>query len=665
MAYRISTRIGSIGRETPLADTRVLASSVFTSDKGSAYPRRFSRGDFNRFRSIYGDPSGGHECLSEILTVMGGYSFVGCRAVPEQHSYGATLLYQNTVNQQLVQENRTLYPHCGIKIEDFDALPEGEGASGSVRMLIEVGDQGLGAVQGVVVDGYARDGGTGVLTISVSQDGLDGSNVAGSNSLGQFLPQRMIAVRKTAPAGENYEFTKVDGADEFTIASTLFPEGTGGYDSVTDFQAQFDLYTEGNLQFTLGGALVISKLLDEDLTFSFVKDDITDYFTLTIQNSLSETLGSYVVSFTRGDTNNQGVSVFIEDVLLDNPYIKYLRLQANPIALSTGEGLQISEDAFTLSSGISFGSVGSEEVGVAMEKIGDFGSQNINVYFDSIGAETVADSNAIHSAIANVVNSRTKFRYSDIILTTAGALTPEDVESPAGETSITKRGSNYSIYFSWANIIDPFTGDRLMSNLSGDIALGRCHIHFSRNGSYAQSYANEGQIGGQILSGRALSLRYPRVSNETRFEEVFDRANVNPVMFRPKYGFMITSHRAMINITNIFTYSERRSWVNQYQEYVEENVLPDYIDKPVKGNRQRLYQTISLYLQEQKDRENIFDFRLNTSDELNTPEVLSQGRYIVRTGIQFQPQMGFFEFNIDGVSRIDNLEDVIGSGSGA
>lgn len=288
--------------------------------------------------------------------------------------------------------------------------------------------------------------------------------------------------------------------------------------------------------FTFGGTteyFVLAALspYTDDLGVKVSYDSVSGLFTIllyfTADNGSSWTLiDSYTVSHISGTKDGYGANVFVEEVF-SNTSVSSDYLQA--FANSTASFTSFTDDVAVVPLG--GGDRGATTTLTEWTTAWNY-FQSSNLYTADIFMDTTAD-----DGVPTLFDTlRTSYqKYSEYLIPLPDSAAATAVSTKAGY-SINNRG--LAFYWNRGRVKDTYNNSSFWTSLIGRVGAKHAQMVNVFNG-LAPAWIDENSHGGQLGSG-IIEMKYDPSQTEL---ETFDTNGINPIVFDPGYGVMITSQK--------------------------------------------------------------------------------------------------------------------------
>ncbi len=233
-------------------------------------------------------------------------------------------------------------------------------------------------------------------------------------------------------------------------------------------------------------------------------------------------VNTYKISITSGTLDGFGSNVYLTEIFENNAYIN---AQDNTLTYT----------AFTNDTSRVELAGGSRGTALSITEIteGWVYFQQKNVYTTDI----FMDFTALSGIPAIFETLRTTYqKYKDYLLPLGYNVSRADAIIAKSGYSINNRG--LSFYWNWGRVRDTYNNSSFWTSMIGKVGVKWAQMANIYNG-LAPSWIDENNHGGQLGSG-IIELKLD--PSETDLEAL-DDAGINPIVFDPVYGVMITSQR--------------------------------------------------------------------------------------------------------------------------
>lgn len=576
-----------------------VGATVLSASKGPETPIFFAPGQGNRIRTIYGQPSAAHPGIWDAIEYNN--QFPLRISAPSSNSYHGGAIVRPTGTEAF---------DGGLpsdQVSSFDALPQAKNMG--------VGDGAETAFTATV--GNTTDANEDSFEIVIddtpeniaSTDNGDGTwSLSGDNGTGTYESSTgsVIYTFSSAPASGalvDMSYT-VDVSDAYFI---LFDKRAAADDLAV-------------MVTNTDGVFSVNAFRKDGLSYS-------------ILNNYPKQ-----VSIIEGAKDGFGSIIYAEDVFAEDDLIGAVANDAVTFTTFTDD-----------SANVDFGG-GVRGVTEGTDLVRGWQQfQQKNTYPTDIFFDTSADP-SIPSQFDTLRKSFQK--YSAYILPL-----PNESDTDAQSTKDTYSISNRGIYFywNWGQVRDGISGRKFWSTLMGRVATKHAQMFNVYNG-LAPSWIDENNHGGQ-LGGGILKMAYD--PSETA-KKSLDEGQINPIVFDPQYGVMITSQRT--SLTSLSDYS----WIGHSRvadfiiKNIVEQVLPYQLTKlndtdhrtRVKSKADSIIDPLS------KAPYNLLRDYVNICDETNnTDDVLSRREFILETQIKFTPFSEYVKFVFTNVDQSVEIQE--------
>jgi len=267
-----------------------------------------------------------------------------------------------------------------------------------------------------------------------------------------------------------------------------------------------------------------SDFLRTSVSYNSLKDAF-NIILYILRDGAYEVYDEYTVSITEGATGDFGSNIYIEDVFAENDLIGVIVNDTAGVAGDTSnEFVDSTEVDFT-------GSAKSISMSTLLTTAWAY-FQSSRKYPVTIFMDTTADSSipAIFNTMRNTYQTRS-FYIMPLPLTEGSSAA---ISTKAGYSS-----NNRGIAYYWNQAKVQYGTKKFWTSLIGPIGVRHALMVDVFNG-LAPSWINEGNHGGQLGSIGVLEMKFDPTQTEL---EALDDVNINPLVFDPNFGVMITSQK--------------------------------------------------------------------------------------------------------------------------
>ncbi len=266
----------------------------------------------------------------------------------------------------------------------------------------------------------------------------------------------------------------------------------------------------------------------------------------------------YSVSLTPGTKNGFGKNIYITDVFTDDDY--FIPVINSALAFSTF----VDDTTYVDLAGGSRGStITITELTLGWNYFKQANKYYADIFFDCTNNSGIP---ALFNTLRNTYQ-----KYSSYILSLPNESSTAAISTKQGY-SINNRGIYF--YWNWGKVEDTYNNSYFYSPLIGRVAGKFADMVDVYNG-LAPSWIDENNHGGQLGSG-ILELVYD--PSESELEDL-DTANINPIVFYPNYGVMITSQKTSTTTLSDYSYIGHSRTADYIISNVIDQVLPFQLTK--------------------------------------------------------------------------------------
>lgn len=388
---------------------------------------------------------------------------------------------------------------------------------------------------------------------------------------------------------------------------------------------------------------------DDFLKVNVELDGITGVFHITLyikRDGHFEELQTYSVSLTPGAKGDYGENIYIEDVFEDDPFI----------------GVIVNDEADLENGFAPGGESGLAEVELTgSAKTSDQASlltgawnkfQSARKYPAKIFIDATAD--PVIPAVFDALRS-TYQKYSSFIL----PLPLNDGVSAAQTTyqgySLNNRG--ISVY--WNQGLVRYKNRKFWSTLTGRVGRKYAQMVNVYNG-LAPAWIDENNHGGQLGPG-VLEMKFDPTENEL---EILDKAGINPIIFHPVYGVMVTSQKTAKTpgfISDDSFVGHSRLFDTIIENIAEQVLVPQITKLNDDIHRRRAIAIADSFLRPMSDPSlgllNAYKIKCDLSN--NDATARAQKKFVFSLAVQVTPFSETIEFNFIKTGQSITVDSVL------
>lgn len=450
-------------------------------------------------------------------------------------------------------------------------------------------------------------------------------------------------------AGESITVTASDAEPEVLTSASLsagsFTRASGALDITFDTAPavgeKIEVYYEVDISADTYFALFSRDPEADYMSTMITYDTTTELFSVHLYKksgtTYSEITGSpFTVSPVEGTLDGFGKNVYAIDLFKDSDYV-VPAINAD-LALSTF----YDDSAKTDFAGGSRGTQSATELQLSWDYFQQKNTYPIDIFFD-----TTAD-----SSVPDLFNTlRTSYqKYSAYILPLPNS-SASTAKSTKSGYSISNRGLYF--YWNWFRVKDNYNNSSFWTNLIGRVAGKHGDMHTVYNG-LAPAWVDESGYGGQ-LGGGILEAAYD--PDEATLKDLNDN-QINPIIFHPQYGVMITSDRTSLTSLSDYSFIPHSRLADWIIKNILEQVLPYQLVKlNDNAHRTRVKTKADTLIGPlvAPPYNLLRDFATKCDEENNDDTVLNLRQFILSVAVKFTP---FSEYCILLFTNTDQGTDV-------
>ena len=208
-----------------------------------------------------------------------------------------------------------------------------------------------------------------------------------------------------------------------------------------------------------------------------------------------------------------------------------------------------------------------------------------------------------------------------------------------------------------------FTRTKFWSPLIGEVGKAHAKIIRGAFGGLAPSWLNENGLGGQLTPSNALEMRYDYSEDQLRS---LDGAGINPIVFHPEYGVIITSQKTGQNplVLTDFSFIAHSGTADYIIENVINQALPQQITKLNDSTHRAIVKgkadAIVSPLENVNGNVIVSEFVNKCDAENNNAEVLARRDFILTTAVKFTPTSETITYNFRSAEQGTSVEEIVG-----
>lgn len=382
-------------------------------------------------------------------------------------------------------------------------------------------------------------------------------------------------------------------------------------------------------------------------------EDGNRIYTLTlfqIVNKANYPIAQYTYSLDK-IKDNQGKSIYIEDVFRNNPYlIPFINLEYPTDKISTvNEGAIIVP---SLSVRLTGGKKGEEPTSTEVTKAWAFYRKakryKINLFVDIYGGLVNV------SAIKDLLLNYQKYAFGITIV--PFNLDPQ--QAIEYRQSLGLDNDKMSLYHNWEQIADVLNGGSLIW-VSG---MGKVGTAFANMIDIfdAESPAgiNENGIGGQLINGyQAVAVQY---DYDDYYLKALDDSQINPKVLDPIYGLVLKGDRTLRVTRGDTAYIAARRLYN----YILSNIIDQVLTlQEFRLNdtfhRTRMTELCTQIIQPILNSGYLREARIICDETNNTDEVLNRREFVVDVLVKVTPNSQVIRLNFIRLSQTQSVANVL------
>lgn len=561
-----------------------VGATVIKSNRGGAQPVYFAPKSTSKILDYFGIPDTGNEAVDDVITYNSKYP-IWVSAPSTGGLYGGVL----------VTTSGTI-PFVGGKSSttlDFSQILNSESPSQIPDGLITEFTKTIQDATNYVHQSF-----------DIILNGTS-INVSASDAEPEILT--------TTPNVGSGTYTRATGVLEFTFTSA--PISTDIIKLTYEVNRSADAYF----------ALFNKNPQADDLSVKILKDT-DDNFIINLNKIFWETgiakavtgfpqIGSTVVN----EKNGYGINIYMPELFKNSQH--FIPVVNTDLAVST----------FTNDTNyISFAGGVRGTTSTAQYTAGWTYFQSANLYPADVFFDTTADS-AIPAIFNTLRNSYQKYSYYILPL-------PNEDATTAISTASSRMTDNKGLafYWNWGYITNQYTGTNILSSLMGRRALRLGDMYDVFNGLAPAWYNENGTHGGQLGSG-IVELTYDA---DDATQELLEAARVNPTIFHPAFGVVLTRERTSQSLLSNFASIGHTRLYDYYIKNIVGQVLPYQLyklnDVP---HRTRVKSSIEKIISPTlaAPYNLLRSFVVKVDEKNNNDEVLAREEFVVSIAIKFTP----------------------------
>jgi len=202
---------------------------------------------------------------------------------------------------------------------------------------------------------------------------------------------------------------------------------------------------------------------------------------------------------------------------------------------------------------------------------------------------------------------------------------------------------------------DSYTGKTIYIQPMGNVAAMCARIMDKKMGGWPPAWTNFDDVGGQ-LSRSVLAAKWRFSDTATK---IMDEKGINPIIYNPEYGLMITSSKTTQDPNNLtdWGYLEHTMAFVVCKREIRDNVMIPQIKKPIDDFwiEKRQKQVNAILNKRVSGKQKIWRAYKSDIASANTNETKAEKKFIIPVFVQVSPFSEMVDLTLTNVSQTDTL----------
>ncbi|MBD3216532.1 MAG: hypothetical protein GF311_28215 [Candidatus Lokiarchaeota archaeon] len=331
----------------------------------------------------------------------------------------------------------------------------------------------------------------------------------------------------------------------------------------------------------------------------------------------------FPVSLTEGSKDGFGINNYIGDVFQDSHYIRPIINTALAVTTFVDDTVQIELDG---------GTRGTHSITTGYNYFQQAEKYPVDLFFDGSGE---ADVITVFDSLSKNYQKYATYIFGLPLESVSNALTTV--------SGYSLNNNNIKVYWNYMQIKNTYTDGTFYACPIGRIAYNHGKNRENFYSGRQVSWINENEVGGQLGTGFIRAYYSPLPSEVTQLEN----ANINPIVFHPVYGVMVTNDATQQTITSDYSDGGHVGLRNYLVNTILQDVLPFQIDKPNDTeHRNNVRSQVELIMSGPSATPGLLNwYVVKCDEENNNATVRAKKQFIIEVAVQFTPFSKTIVFN--------------------